>query len=109
MQYFRNDNSGNKNVQAITPDFDGAKLITLGKSTNHSGWQAISTNVFPFSTGKWYTIKVVAQDTRFKIYVENQLIIDATDSQISAGGFNLQVGPGAHVRFDDILVSNNDS
>lgn len=108
LYFRRNDTSGDSNVQAFTPDYNGSKLITLGKSTNYSGWQAISTNVFPFSIDKWYTFKVVAQDNRFKVYVDNKLVIDTTDSQISTGGFTLQVGPGAHVRFDEVLVSSND-
>src|SRR6266498_4230685 len=100
--YFRGDNLGNSNVQAFTPDFNGDKLITFAKTVNRSGWQAISTAIYPFVTQKWYTIQIVAQDNRFRIYVDNELVIDTTDSQITSGNTGLQVGPGAHVRFDDI-------
>ena len=107
--YFRVDDKGNKNVQAFTPDYNGSKLVTLGKSMNNSGWEAISTQVYPFDTDKWYTVQIIAQDNEFKIYVDNEMIINSNDSQVTSGGITLQVGPGAHVRFDDILVSNNDS
>jgi hypothetical protein len=105
--YFRVDDKGNKNVQAFTPDYNGSKLITFGKATNDLGWEAISTQVYPFATEKWYTIQIIAQDNDFKIYVGNKLVINSNDSQVTSGSITLQVGPGAHVRFDDIFVSNN--
>ncbi len=105
--YFRGDDKGNSNVQAYTPDYNGSKLVTLGRTTNNVGWEAISTQVYPFATDNWYTIQIVAQDNEFKIYVDNKLIINSNDSQVTSGNITLQVGPGAHVRFDDIFVSNN--
>lgn len=105
--YFRVDDKGNKNVQAFTPDYNGSKLITFGKTANNVGWEAISTQVYPFTTEKWYTIQIIAEDNEFKIYVGNKLVINSNDSQVTSGGITLQVGPGAHVRFDDIFVSNN--
>ncbi len=105
--YFRVDDEGNKNVQAFTPDYNGSKLVTFGKTTNDAGWETVSTQIYPFTTNEWYTIQIIAQDNKFKIYVGNELIINSNDSQVTSGGITLQVGPGSHVLFDDIFVSNN--
>lgn len=105
--YFRVDNKGNKNVQAFTPDYNGSKLVTLGRVTNDLGWEAISTQVHPFVTNQWYTIKIIANDNIFKVYIDNIQIIDSNDTQVTSGIITLQVGPGAHVLFDDIVVLKN--
>ncbi|HEY33080.1 MAG TPA: DUF4405 domain-containing protein [Dehalococcoidia bacterium] len=55
---------------------------------------------------KWYEVKIVSDGANIKFYLDDELKLDYTDSDfpIIFGSFAFDVGPGSHVRFDDIDV-----
>jgi hypothetical protein len=79
--------------------------ISLHYTTSGSNWQSITTREYNLELGIWHSVQVEVQGTNIKAYVNNITMIDTTDSKISAGGLNIQVGPGTHAQFDDIRVS----
>ncbi|MCP4370877.1 MAG: hypothetical protein GY797_22605 [Deltaproteobacteria bacterium] len=43
-------------------------------------WQRLGTQKMNFADGLWYSVRVEVQDTKIKVYVDDSLIIDITDS-----------------------------
>jgi hypothetical protein len=54
--------------------------------------------------GIWYSMRLEAQETQIQVFLENNLIIDITDSRSSQGDITLGVAPGTYAQFDDIRV-----
>jgi hypothetical protein len=77
--------------------------------------QSISLGIMPpyqelvsksISVGKgiWFSIRLEAQGTQIRVFLDNNLIIDTTDSRLSQGDISLGVGHETYVQFDDIRV-----
>ena len=79
--------------------------ISLHYTTSGSNWQSITTREYNLEQGVWHSVQVEIQATNIKVSVDNLTMIDTIDSKISAGGLNIQVGPGTHAQFDDIRVT----
>jgi len=64
---------------------------------------------FWFDNGTWYTIKVEARDTNFKVYVDGELCADYTDTEdvIKWGVFGL-CSWGGNFDVDDITIISYD-
>ncbi|MCX6056700.1 MAG: DUF1080 domain-containing protein, partial [Chloroflexi bacterium] len=93
--YFRTNYDGTDGYfQALTPYYND---ISSGKHFNGSNWQDIIDRSYSFIFGQWYHVRVQAVGSSIKIFIEDKLIIDRTDTQFSSGALTLQVGPGAHI------------
>jgi hypothetical protein len=56
---------------------------------------------------EWHRIKVVLDGTNIKVYLDDELKLDYTDSDLPFifGGFSFDVAPNSHALFDDIYVN----
>jgi hypothetical protein len=54
--------------------------------------------------GIWYSIRLEAQGMQIRVFLDNDLIFDITDSRVSQGDITLGVAPGTYAQFDDIRV-----
>jgi len=63
----------------------GSKSISIGK-------------------GIWYSIRLEAQGMKIRVFLDNNLMIDTTDSRLTQGDITLGVAPGTYAQFDDIRV-----
>ncbi len=66
---------------------------------------------FLFENGTWYNIRIEVRDMNFKLYVDDQLAIDWTETQktwFTEGNFAFTAW-GANVSVDDIWIAEYDS
>jgi len=54
--------------------------------------------------GEWFTMKLEFKGTQIRCYINNQLILEATDATYVSGGIGLE-NAGGHTHFDDVLVT----
>jgi hypothetical protein len=80
-----------------------ASLVYYPGGENAS-WQTIVGYSYPFGAGTWYSVRVQVRGSRIQGYVDDNLIIDKTDSRVKAGSLGLVVERMTHARFDDIRV-----
>jgi serine/threonine protein kinase len=66
--------------------------------------EAIGSGPMSVVKGIWYSVRIEAQDTQLRVFLDNSLIIETTDSRVSQGDITLGVGPGLQAQFDDIKV-----
>lgn len=78
----------------------GQKLV-LGKS-NYS-WSEISNVPLTVNANATYTLRIVANETSIKVYVDDVLKIEATDHTFSTGQIGLR-SYKAEAEYDDIMV-----
>jgi len=78
--------------------------ISLHHIVHGNGWQPITVRTYNTQPGIWYSVRVEVKGIEIKVYIDDSLLIDTEDSQISAGSLQLSVGPGTHTQFDDIRV-----
>jgi hypothetical protein len=64
-------------------------LVSLGHGYNAATgtWVTIATASFTPTDGNWYRLKVVANGTSHKVYIDDILYINATDSFRNAAGY----------------------
>lgn len=55
--------------------------------------------------GKWYRIRVEAQDTYIRVYIDEDEILNLSDSRVETGWLSLVVWEGVRVQYDDIEVT----
>ena len=55
-----------------------------------------------FSSGVWYTLKVVASDSHFDMYLDGELIFSVDDTTFNEGSIGFHCGD--HTHFDDVYV-----
>jgi tRNA A-37 threonylcarbamoyl transferase component Bud32 len=102
LEFRKSADAKKKYIQSFTPYYDSVHFAMT--TTNGSSWQELSDYSYYFTENKWYSVKVDAFESSIKIYVDDALLIDTTESQLSSGSVNLQAGPGSIVQFDDIKV-----
>lgn len=88
-------------VEWLSAEWDSVNLFG---NLNYGGWENIKTLELAVRNQKWYRVKVEAQGSVLRVYLDNILMIQVKDSRITSGGFNLGVMPGTHAQFDDIRV-----
>ena len=66
--------------------------------------QELGSKSIGVGKGIWYSIRLEAQEKQIRVYLDNNLIIDITDSHSSQGDITLGVAPGTYAQFDDIRV-----
>lgn len=81
--------------------------FVVGFATGTS-WQELASKRFDFELDRWYTIRLQAQGSQIRGFVDNKLIIETEDTRLEEGALGISVGPGAHVQIDDILVKSLD-
>lgn len=80
---------------------DQVVLVRMGSG---SYYQIASSSVV-INPDTEYHLKVVAQGSSIKVYVNDVLYIDATDSTWTSGAIGMR-SYFAHAHFDNIVVSN---
>lgn len=64
----------------------------------------IASKSYTFNTGTWYKVKLEMNGSNLKVYINDVLQLQATDSSLSSGGIGL-VAYKTVVKYDDIIVS----
>lgn len=96
--YWANANNTMGYVAALSNGY-----VRLGKGSNSStpSWAVIQQVAFTTEAGKWYHVKVEANGSTHKIYVDGILYVNVTDSSYSSAGYvalRHYNGAGAGVR-----------
>jgi photosystem II stability/assembly factor-like uncharacterized protein len=56
---------------------------------------------------RWYTVEIVGDQANIKVYVDDVLKIDYTDSDpVLVGPISFETHDGTHVHFDDVIVTS---
>jgi serine/threonine protein kinase len=66
--------------------------------------EVLGTSPMSVVKGIWYSVRIQAQDSQLRVFVDNYLVIETTDSRVSQGDITLGVAPGIQAQFDDIKV-----
>jgi hypothetical protein len=88
---------GNNYYQLIIDPY----TITLDYS---QPFQVLGRKSISIGKGIWYSIRLEAQEMKIRVFLDNNLMIDTTDSRLSQGDMTLGVAPGTYAQFDDIRV-----
>ena len=67
--------------------------------------QVLGSKSISIGKGIWYSIRLEAQEMKIRVFLDNDLIFDITDSRVSQGDIMLGVAPGTYAQFDDIKVT----
>lgn len=59
----------------------------------------------PTNLNTWYQYRIVLHGSSIKVYVDDQLIIDLTDSSLPAGKIGVGAYSGSIYHFDDVVVT----
>lgn len=79
----------------------GAGGIVLNKEING---KEITLQAVEFDTGtEWHTLKVEVRGNEFKCYVDDNLVITATDDELTQGKIGIETW-GTEAYFDDVIV-----
>jgi len=89
--------------------FDSSNLYLDKKAAGAES--SLDSKVKTFLPNTWYTLKVVASDNSFEIYINDILELSATDddSSFSKGRFALLGMNSVHAQFDDLNIINGAS
>ncbi len=82
------------------------KNIVLGKA--NGGWSSLKTVAMDIVANQWYQVRVVAEGTSIKIYIDDMKTpkINFTDASFSSGSVGVRTY-NAVTRWDDILVTSS--
>ena len=78
--------------------------IYLSYETPESPWDDFAYSDYNIQPGVWYSMRIEANGTRLKVFLDGDLRIDVEDSRTSSGRASLHSGPNTVVQFDDIRV-----
>ncbi len=87
---------------AFTPYWDGIDLAI------NQPWTIIAGRQTKIERDKWYLVTIATKNENIKIYLDNKLMIDETDTTKYTGLLGVSMWPNTHSQIDDILVSPNE-
>jgi len=79
--------------------------ITLHINQNFGPWVTLQHLDNRVWDGRWYQVRIEADGPRLRVYLNDNLMLQADDDRITHGGFDLGVTSGTHALFDDIRVT----
>jgi len=68
----------------------------------------IEPGQFDWTLDKWYNLKVVAQDSQFKLYIDGNLVVDFVDALYATGEPGVAVTSTVTAHFDDFVITEDD-
>lgn len=75
------------------------------KTGSQQGRKEISLKPFDFKLDQWYVLKTEKIESDIKIYIDDVVVLEYTDSQpLDAGRLRLETFGDGHVRLDDISI-----
>lgn len=82
----------------------GTNLAKLGNGDTCSfqslGWNALH----PLLEKRWYSLRVEAYRSTLRVYVDGELALETTDTELERGYIGFNVRPGDTVYYDDVRV-----
>jgi hypothetical protein len=79
------------------------------KTGGQQGREEVSLEPFDFKLDKWYTLKTEKTESDIKIYIDDVVVFEYTDSQLlNAGRLRIETFGDGHVKLDDISISYPD-
>jgi hypothetical protein len=102
LEFRRNLDGSDKYIASVSLEYNH---VSFAIALDGSPWQPLTTYQSKFVPRIWYTVRIEARDSEIKVFVDDTVKIDTTDSRIDAGAVNIQVGPSTHAQFDDIRVT----
>ena len=70
-------------------------------------WNLLKSRTYEFTRGIWYHVRLEAQGETIRVFIDEKLEIETTDSQVHAGDVTFQVMAPTHVQLDNILVTGH--
>ncbi len=95
--------NGNNYYAASLYNSSGGKLEIRRKVSGSSS--TLASKNYPLTTGSWYTVKLEVSGSTLRMYVNGNLELTATDSNLTSGGIGL-VAYKVVVKYDDVLVDD---
>lgn len=106
FEFRKSANAKDRYIQSFITGYD---VVIFAISKHGNPWQNLETSgTYTFNQNQWYSVKVNVFEDNVKIYVNDVLLINATDTQLTNGRLQLSAGPGSIVQFDDIIVMSLD-
>jgi pectate lyase len=84
---------------------NNSNQLQLGVKAS-SGTSVLSSKTYTVSTGTWYTLKLVVSGSQIQGYVNGELQLTATNSQLTQGKCGV-LAHYASVEFDDVVVDSS--
>lgn len=83
----------------------GGGVLELRKKVSGSSTTLATTN-YALSTGVWYSVKLILSGSSISMYVNNQLVLTASDSSLTSGAVGL-IAYKTAAKFDNVIVSDS--
>jgi len=97
---FRNSNQGGY-IQRLSSQFG---TVDLYSSLGDAPWEPLAEPGYKVEQGVWYQVRIEVQGETIRVYVDGELKIEKTDSNVSAGDIAIGNLGNTHAQFDDIRV-----
>jgi hypothetical protein len=93
---------GGQYILALDPV---AQIAFAAFDLHGGGWNRFETIKFNFVKDIWYQVKVEVQGDKIRVFLDDTLKFDITDSQIQQGRVHIWVANNGHIQFDDIIIT----
>ena len=93
------------NYYAVSLSSKNGGLVELRKKIDGKSSVVGKADV-SISAGEWYNVELKMEGTSLKVYINNTLVIDATDTSLSNGAAAL-ISSKVDVAYDNVKVSGN--
>jgi hypothetical protein len=104
--FFRVQGNGNFDSYTIQV-LQGAGILNyVPTNTDNSPWPTLSNFNFNLIKNKWNLVRLEIINNHFKVYFDDQPVIDTIDneSRVKSGRLGFETGPKTTVDFDDVKV-----
>jgi hypothetical protein len=68
-------------------------------------WNLLKSRTYEFTRGVWYHVRLEVQGETIRVFIDEKLEIETTDSQVHAGNVTFGVMAPTRVQFDNIRVT----
>jgi 3-keto-disaccharide hydrolase len=86
--------------------FSAISAVVIGRDGigDEYPWTQLAEKQVVIEAGKWYDIRAEGSGPRLKLFIDDKLVLEASDTRLTQGFFFINVGSGATVRFADLRI-----